>query len=78
MKTEMKTDAINPEHYQSPGGVQAIEVTQFMSFCLGNSVKYIWRSTFGVSRGTMTRIVDLKKAVWYLEKEIDRLESLDQ
>jgi hypothetical protein len=42
-----------------------------MNFCLGNAVKYIWRADL---KGNP--IEDLKKAVWYLEREITRREAI--
>ncbi len=64
-------DNINhPRHYNShPGGVQPIELTQHMSFCLGNVIKYTMR--YELKGG----LEDLKKARWYLNKEIERLEG---
>lgn len=64
-------DPINyPSHYtQHPSGVEQIEITEHMGFCLGNVVKYILRSDF---KGDA--IEDLKKARWYLEREIKRRE----
>ena len=39
-----------------------------MNFCLGNALKYIWRA------GLKTDAVeDLKKARWYIDREIERL-----
>lgn len=60
-------DPVNhPKHYTShPSGVECIQVTEHMSFCLGNAMKYIWRSD---EKGQS--VEDLKKAVWYLEREI--------
>jgi len=40
-----------------------------MGFCLGNAVKYIWRA--GIKSDDP--ITDLRKAIWYLEREIARL-----
>lgn len=58
----------NPEHYTShPSGIECISVTEHMNFNLGNAIKYIWRSSLKDSE-----IQDLKKAVWYLKREIDR------
>ena len=39
-------DVVNsPSHYTShPSGVECIAITEHMSFCLGNAVKYIWRA----------------------------------
>lgn len=64
-------DPVNhPSHYtgQVPG-VECIQVTEWMNFCLGNAVKYIWRHA---GKGG---IEDLRKAQWYLNREIARLES---
>jgi hypothetical protein len=38
-----EADAVNhPPHYTShPSGVECIQVTEHMGFCLGNAVKYI-------------------------------------
>lgn len=67
-----KEDVVNyPKHYRKhPSGVECIQVTEHMSFCLGNAVKYIWRA--GEKGNT---IQDLQKAVWYINREISRLEG---
>ncbi|CAB4126893.1 SaV-like [uncultured Caudovirales phage] len=64
-------DLVNhPPHYTGhPSGVECITVTEHMGFCLGNAVKYIWRAG---SKGDA--ITDLRKARWYLDREISRLE----
>ena len=65
----------HPSHYTShPSGVECIQVTQHMSFNLGNVVKYVWRNGLKDSGGD--DIQDLKKAQWYLNKEIERLEAI--
>jgi hypothetical protein len=64
------TDAINPPHYQDhPSGVECIEITEHMNFCLGNAIKYIWRA--GLKNNA---IEDLRKARWYLDREIARID----
>lgn len=61
-------DKINhPIHYMHLP-VECIEVTEHMSFCLGNVVKYVYRCNL---KGG---VEDLKKAKWYLEREIARRE----
>lgn len=63
-------DAINPNHYKShPSGVEAIQITEHMGFCLGNAMKYIWRADLKHGDGG---VEDLKKAMWYLERELGR------
>lgn len=68
---ELKFDNINhPKHYNShPSGIEAIQITEYMNFCLGNAIKYILRHEH--KGGTE----DLRKAIWYLEREIKRLEN---
>ena len=58
----------NPAHYTShPSGIECIQVTEHMSFCLGNAMKYIWRADL-----KNDAIEDLEKAIWYLDQEIGR------
>jgi len=66
------TDNVNhPSHYTShPSGVEAIQITEHMNFCLGNAIKYIWRA--GLKDNG---IEDLQKAKWYIERELDRLQK---
>ncbi|MCC3607438.1 MAG: DUF3310 domain-containing protein [Microcoleus sp. PH2017_29_MFU_D_A] len=64
------TDAINPPHYQDhPSGVECIQITEHMNFCLGNAIKYIWRA--GLKNNA---IEDLRKARWYIDREIARID----
>jgi hypothetical protein len=59
----------HPKHYTShPSGIEAIEITEHMNFCLGNAIKYILRAPY---KGK--QVEDLKKAVWYLNRELARL-----
>ncbi len=58
----------HPSHYTShPSGVECIQVTEHMNFNMGNAVKYIWRAD---EKGDPLK--DLKKARWYLDREIAR------
>ena len=66
----MKSDSINPNHYKvHPSGIEAIQVTEHMNFCLGNAVKYIWRADEKHDDGG---IEDITKALWYLKRELTR------
>lgn len=64
-------DPVNhPAHYTShPSGIECIQITEHMNFCLGNAIKYIWRADIK-SDG----IEDLEKAIWYIQREIQRRE----
>jgi hypothetical protein len=64
-----KPDVVNkPPHYtEHPSGIECIQVTEHMGFNLGNAIKYIWRCDL-----KKDAIEDLKKAKWYIEREIDK------
>lgn len=58
----------NPPHYtEHPSGIECIQVTEHMGFNLGNAIKYIWRCDL-----KKDAIEDLKKAKWYIDREIDK------
>ena len=63
-------DPVNhPKHYtEHPSGVECIEVTEHMNFCVGNAIKYLWRAGL---KGE--QIEDLRKARWYIDREIARI-----
>jgi hypothetical protein len=71
----MEEDRVNnPRHYTShPSGIECIQITEHMSFNLGNAVKYIWRADL-----KHNTIEDLEKARWYIEREIERLINLQK
>lgn len=72
MKKATKDDPVNPRHYADLAvpPVAAIEAWG-LGFCLGNTVKYIARA----GKKTPDMVTDLKKAQWYLNHEIERLEA---
>jgi hypothetical protein len=64
-----KGDLVNlPPHYRILP-VECIDVTEHFNFCLGNAIKYIWRADH---KGKP--VEDLKKAAWYINREIERRE----
>lgn len=75
----MSHDPINhPAHYTShPSGVECITVTEHMGFCVGNAIKYLWRAGLKDGGGDLKakRLEDLKKARWYIDREIQRVEA---
>ena len=76
----MTTDAINhPAHYTSSPAkcecgrtIECIDITEHMSFPLGNTVKYVWRADLKHDDGGLE---DLEKGLWYLQREISRREA---
>ena len=63
-------DPVNhPKHYtEHPSGIECIEITEHMNFNLGNAIKYLWRAGL---KGE--QIEDLRKARWYIDREIARI-----
>lgn len=70
---EEETDTVNhPSHYKSATGLEVIDVIEAFDLdrYLANVVKCVLRSP---NKGN--EVEDLKKAVWYLQRKIDRLET---
>lgn len=69
-------DAVNhPKHYTShPSGVECITITEHYNFCVGNAIKYLWRNGLKDDEGSSS-VKDLKKAIWYINREIENLEK---
>lgn len=64
-------DPVNhPSHYTYYQGLEIIDLTEQMNFNKGNAVKYIARAGL---KNPDTEVEDLEKAVWYLQREIDRI-----
>jgi len=64
-------DPVNaPRHYRShPSGVECISVTEHFGFNVGNAIKYLWRAGLKSDNA----IEDLRKAAWYVNREIERV-----
>lgn len=74
-------DNVNlPKHYRWLNGLEAIDVCEQLGFNLGNVVKYVIRSAGpDFARKHPTNITeDLRKAAWYLQREITRREKADK
>lgn len=67
-------DIINkPDHYCVKGLPEAIEIIEGLglNFRMGNVLKYVYRA----GRKNKQELQDLKKARWYLDREIKALEK---
>lgn len=71
----------HPRHYsylKELCGIEVIDITRHMDFCLGNAIKYILRA--GHKRDAsltdnQKEIEDLKKAIFYINDRIKQLDS---
>lgn len=67
----MTADKINPSHYKGfSNGAEVIDIAERLNFNRGSAVKYLARA--GRKQGEAT-IEDLKKARWYIDREIERI-----
>jgi hypothetical protein len=75
----MNDNVNNPKHYTShPSGIECIDITEHHNFCIGNAMKYLWRAGLksdADKTGTQKQVEDLEKAVWYIRREIERIEK---
>lgn len=68
---DKKEQVNHPSHYNShPAGIECIDVVEHFNFNLGNAIKYLWRA--GLKGSTEE---DLKKAQWYVTRELERIEK---
>ena len=69
----MKDVVNHPDHY-TDGGIETIDFIEAkkLPYHLGNAVKYISRAG---KKDPEKTVEDLKKAVWYINRYISKLES---
>lgn len=61
----------HPQHYNlHPAGIECIDVIEEMSHNVGAAIKYLWRAGLKPNEATDK---DLKKAIWYIKRERQRL-----
>ena len=82
-KTEPKKDMVNhPAHYNShPSGIECIDIVRHHNFNIGNAIKYLWRCGIKTEEGMDIQdksIEDLRKAIFYIQDEITRLQKEDE
>lgn len=73
---QVMTQINHPEYYVKKG-IEAIDFIEAhsLNFSLGNVIKYITRAGHKEGEDTLTA---LKKARWYLEREIERFQKGDE
>lgn len=81
VETEKEDRVNHPSHYtwlKELCGIEVIDITRHMNFNLGNCIKYLLRAGHKSEQGMndkQKQIEDLKKARFYIDDEIKRLES---
>lgn len=67
----LRGDPVNPPHYRShPSGIECITIAEHFGYSIGNAIKYLWRA--GLKDNA---VEDLRKAHWYIGREIARIET---
>lgn len=68
----MNDNVNHPKHYADRNiGYECIDLAQHQTFCVGNTIKYLWRYK---NKGNPTE--DLKKALWYARLAQKKLEPV--
>lgn len=70
-RTISSDNVSHPAHYANgwSNGAEVIDLTEHLSFCAGNVVKYVCRAG---RKDPDKYVEDLEKARWYLDREIAR------
>lgn len=71
-------DAIDPEHYQFPGGAQVIDISEHLTANAAQALQYIARSSRIDGKNKGNTIEDLTKAIWFLDRELLRRKEAQQ
>ena len=70
----MNDPVTHPKHYtDNPKGIELIDMIGHLPFTRGAAIKYIYRA--GKKGGPDTELQDLKKALWFIQREITELTS---
>ena len=75
VKVIENSDSVShPSHYADgwSNGAEVIDLTEHLSFCAGNVVKYVCRAG---RKDPDKHVEDLEKARWYLDREIERVQG---
>lgn len=68
----------HPDYYnKNKSGIECIDVIENYNLCIGTAMKYLWRAGLKKEEGISDKdkhIEDLKKAIWYIQREISRIE----
>lgn len=65
----------HPLHYGGHPVCECIDIIEHFNLNLGNAIKYVWRAGL---KDEKTKIQDLEKAKWYLEREITRIKEFEE
>jgi len=64
----------HPAHCKCGEPIECIQVTEHLSFSVGNAIKYLWRAGLK-DTSPAGHLQDLLKAQWYISREIYRINT---
>lgn len=70
-----RLNAVNPNHYVFPGGVEVRQISAHLTSFGGQAVQYVARATRLDGQNKGEAVEDLKKAIKFLTWEIERIEE---
>ena len=71
------TDNINPKHYRGmSNGAEVIDIAENVTYNAGNAIKYLARACRIDGDIKSNPAEDLLKARWYINREIERMNSI--
>jgi len=62
-----------PTHSTCGQPIECIDIVELLPYNVGAAMKYLWRHPY---KGAPME--NLRKAAWYLSRELDRLNNLEQ
>jgi len=70
------TDNTNPDYYKFPSGAEVIDISEHLSANGAQALQYIARATRQDGKVKGNPVEDLRKALWFVQREIARLEPV--
>ena len=68
-------DPVDPDHYKFPGGAEVINISEHLTSNAGQAVQYLARACRIDGRVKGNPVEDVRKAIWFVQRELDRLEA---
>lgn len=71
-------DPVSPSHYKFSNGVEVIDISENLTSNGAQALQYIARATRIDGKNKAFPLEDLNKAVWFIQREIQRIENRNE
>lgn len=68
-------DPVDPDHYKFPGGAEVITISEHLTSNAGQAVQYLARACRIDGKVKGNPVEDVRKALWFAQRELARLEA---